>query len=110
VFVLIPTTRAFALAMVTASAAVLASISFPLATSAAETTHDKMMMKTPSSYAELMKMDPEECLKMMDHDNKGYVTKKEYMRFHEALFKKMAKAKADRVTREEWLGQIHSSP
>ncbi len=98
------TTRAAALAM--ASAAMIASISFPFMARAAEHSHDKM----PKSYGELMKMDPVECMKMIDHDNKGYVTKEEYMRFHEAFFKNMAKKNADRVTREEWLGQIHSAP
>ena len=100
-------TRAAVFAM--ASAAMIASISVPFVAQAAEPTHDKMM-QTPKSYAEFMKMDPVECMKMIDHDNKGYVTKKEYMRFHEAFFKNMAKKNADRVTREEWLGRIHSSP
>ena len=100
-------TRAAVFAM--ASAAMIASITVPFVAQAAEPTHDKMM-QTPKSYGELMKMDPAECMKMIDHDNKGYVTKEEYMRFHETFFKDMAKKNADRVTREEWLGQIHSSP
>ncbi len=98
-------TRPVALALVLA-----ASIGFPLAAQAADSTHDKMMMQTPKSYAEFMKMSPEECMKMIDHDNKGYVTKEEYMRFHEAFFKNMAKKNAERISREEWIGQIHSSP
>jgi uncharacterized protein involved in copper resistance len=100
-------TRAAALAM--ASAAILASIGVPSVAQAADPSHDKMM-QMPKSYSEFIKMDPVECMKMIDHDNKGYVTKKEYMRFHEAFFKSMAKKNADRVTREEWLGEIHSAP
>src|SRR3972149_5086091 len=100
-------TRAAVFAM--ASAAMIASISVPFVAQAAEPTHDKMM-QTPKSYAEFMKMDPVECMKMIDHDNKGYVTKEEYMRFHEAFFKNMAKKNADRVTREEWLGRHGDSP
>ncbi len=106
-FALRPTTRAAALAM--ASAAMLASISFPFVAEAAETSHDKMM-QTPRSYSEFLKMDPVECMKMIDHEHKGYVTKEEYMRFHEAFFKSMAKKNADRVTREEWLGQMQTLP
>jgi len=43
-----------------------------------------------------------------NHDSK--VTKKEYMKFQEELFKKMAKKDPNSFTREEWLGQLHSSP
>ena len=88
----------------------LIAVLFPLAAGAAEPSHDKMTMEMPKSYGEFMKMDPAECMAMVDHDHDGSVSKAEYMKFHEAFFKKMAKKNPDRITREEWLGQIHSSP
>jgi hypothetical protein len=94
--------------MAIAGAALFASISVPIVAQAAQESSREI--ETPSSYAEFMKMDPAECMKMMDHNNKGYVTHKEYMKFHETFFKKMAKKNADRVTREEWLAEIHGSP
>ncbi len=104
-------TRAAALAM--ASAAMLASITVPFVAQAAEPTHDKMM-QTPKSYAEFMKMDPAECMKMIDHDNKGYVTKEEYMRFHEAFWPRRTptgspgKSGWARSTHTRKLGQLSS--
>ena len=107
-FALRHSTRASALATAFA-VALVASIAFPVAARAAEPTHDKMM-KMPSSGAEFMKMDPAECMMMMDHNHDSKVTKKEYMKFQEELFKKMAKKDPNSFTREEWLGQVHTSP
>lgn len=99
-----------ALAMAVGATALVVSTGVPMAAQAAETTHEKMHMKMPSSGAEFMKMDPEECWMMMDHNHDGKVSKKEYMKFQEDLFKRIAKKNSDSFTREEWLGQIHSSP
>lgn len=90
------------------AALLIAAASLPVVVSAAETSHEKMKM--PSSGAEFMKMDPAECMMMMDHNHDGKVTKSEYMDFQEKLFKKMAKRDPNSFTREEWLGQIHGSP
>lgn len=101
-------TRATSRGLVLASAILIASLGLPARVAAAEPSHDKMMNKmTP---AEFMKMDPEECMKMMDHAHKGFVTKKEFLKFQEKLFDNIPKQNPDRVTNEEWLNQIHSSP
>lgn len=94
----------------TASAAMFAVavlfVSLPAPAQAAEPSHDKKMKMT---YGEFMKMDPAECMKMMDPTHKGYVTKQEFMKFQEKLFNNIPKKAADRVTEEEWLNQIHTS-
>lgn len=85
----------------TASAVALAVC--PAAASAAEDAkHHDQMGKTPASMTQLMKMDPEECMKMMDHGSKGHVTKKEFMKFQEDLWKKMDKNKDGRADRAEF--------
>ncbi len=95
----------------TASAVVFAVAvlfaSLPIPAQAAEASHDKKMKMT---YGEFMKMDPAECMKMMDPAHKGFVTKKEFMKFQEKLFDNIPKKNADRVTEEEWLNQIHTGP
>ncbi len=96
-------TSAFAMATM---AIVIASIGFPSTARAADVAQDKM----PASYAAMMKMKPMDVMHMMDKGNKGYVTKDEYMKFHEAMFDKMDKNKDAQLAREEWLGQAHSLP
>jgi Ca2+-binding EF-hand superfamily protein len=56
----------------------------------------------PTSMAQLMKMDPVDCMKMMDKDNKGYVTKKEFMNFQDELWKRMDKNHDGKVTTPEF--------
>jgi hypothetical protein len=95
-------TRAVLLS-VTMSAAVAALTLFPLTVRAAEDAkHQDHMGKKPTSMAELMKMSPEECMKMMDKEHKGHVTKQEFMKFHEELWQKMDKNRDDRVTTPEF--------
>lgn len=62
---------------------------------------------TPSAVG---KMSPAQQMKMMDKDNKGYVTKEEFMRFQEQLWNNVSKSSSDRITEQEWLNQIHSGP
>ncbi len=64
----------------------------------------------PKSYSSLVKMKPMEIMHMMDPGKKGFVTKEDFMKFHEAMFDKMDKDKDEKLSREEWLGQIHSTP
>ncbi len=88
---------------VTMSAAVVALTFCPLTVRAAEDAkHQDHMGKTPTSMAQLMKMDPEECMKMMDKEHKGHVTKKEFMKFQEELWQKMDKNRDGRVDRVEF--------
>ena len=94
-------TRAVLLS-VTMSAAVVAS-TFPFTVRAAEDAkHQDHMGKMPSSMTQLMKMDPEECMKMMDKEHKGHVTKKEFMKFQEELWQKMDKNRDGRADRVEF--------
>lgn len=70
---------------------------------AAETTHEmKHMDKGPGSMAQLMKMSPEECMQMMDKEHKGFISKKEFMKFQEDLWKKMDKNHDGKVTQGEF--------
>ncbi len=62
---------------------------------------------TPSGVA---RMAPEHQMKMMDKDNKGYVTKEEFMRFQEQLWNNIPKSNESRVTRSEWLNQPNGTP
>ncbi len=84
---------------------VLASLGIALTARAAEFAQD-----FPKSYSDFVKMKPMEIMKMMDKDKRGYVTKEEFMKFHEQMFDKMDKNKDGVLSREEWIGQIHSSP
>jgi Ca2+-binding EF-hand superfamily protein len=75
----------------------------PRAVSAAEDAkHQEHMGKMPTSMAQLMKMDPEECMKMMDKEHKGHVTKKEFMKFQEELWQRMDKNRDGKVTTPEF--------
>jgi hypothetical protein len=56
-------------------------------------------------FASLGKMKPMEIMHMMDAGNKGYVTKEEFMKFHEAMFAKMDKDHDGRLSTSEWLGR-----
>ena len=59
----------------------------------------------PKSYRAFMKMAPMHVMHMMDEGKKGYVTKEEYMKFHEALFDQMDKNHDGKVTVEEWMAK-----
>jgi len=75
---------------------------------AADTSQDMM----PASYGSLMKMKPKSVMHMMDPDKKGYVTKSDYMKFHEQMFEKMDKNHDDKLTEEEFIGagRTHAGP
>jgi EF hand len=95
------TTRTAALAF--AITALVASLGFARTAQAADTAGDKM----PASYAAMMKMKPMDIMHMMDTEKSGFVTKDQFMKFHEAMFDKMDKNKDGKLSREEWLGKIH---
>lgn len=95
-------TRA-ALLSVTMSAAVVALTLSPVAARAAEDAkHRDHMGKMPTSMAQLMKMNPEECMKMMDKEHKGHVTKAEFMKFQEELWQRMDKNRDGRADSVEF--------
>jgi hypothetical protein len=100
-----PASRSTA-AFFTMVVAVIASVSFARIAQAADTSAD---MKMPASYAAMMKMKPMALMHMMDKDKKGYVTKEDFMKFHEAMFEKMDKNKDGKITKEEWTSQAAHS-
>lgn len=102
-------TRTFLLST-TMSGAVLVALLGPLAVRAAEDTkqqeqkqpHEQQTHKMPTSMAQLMKMDPEECMRMMDKQHKGHITKAEFMKFQEQLWDRMDRNRDKQVDRAEF--------
>ncbi len=88
--------------------AMVAAIGLPFTVRAGQEYGDRP--KLPGSYPAMMKMKAMDVMHMMDADKKGFVTKEEFMKFHEAMFDKMDKDKDGKLSREEWLGEVHSHP
>jgi EF hand len=59
----------------------------------------------PAEFVNYLKMKPMQLMHMMDAGKKGYVTKDEFMKFHEAMFDKMDKDHDGKLTPQEWLGR-----
>jgi EF hand len=97
--------RGTALALVMIALGAIGWASYPRHARAAEFAQD-----FPKSYSDFVKMKPMELMHMMDPGKKGFVTKDEFMKWHEAMFDKMDKNKDGKLSREEWLGQIHTKP
>lgn len=89
----------------TLGSAIVVPAALPVPANAAEASKN-----VPASYGELMKMKPMEAMHLMDEGNKGYVTREEFMKFQEALFQKMDQNKDEKISREEWIRQIHTAP
>jgi len=84
-----------------AAAALLVAIAAtPAARAATPTTTDEAR-----SWAQLAKMKPMEVMHMIDTDNKGYVSREEFLKFQEQLFDKMDKDHDGNVTASEWMGK-----
>lgn len=98
--------RSFARKIVQAAAVSAAVAALGLAPAAAlaqdAKQHEHKMGTGPGSMGQLMKMSPEECMQMMDKEHKGYVSKKDFMKFQEDLWKKMDKDKNGKVTAAEF--------
>jgi hypothetical protein len=86
--------------------AVLGAAALAPSALAADTATDKM----PGSYSALMKMKPMAIMHMMDVGKKGYVTKEEFMKFHEAMFDKMDKNKDGKLSEDEFVARTHTGP
>src|SRR5690242_10901202 len=56
----------------------------------------------PKSYVALMHMKPMDVMHKIDVDKKGYVTKEEFMKFHEKMFDMMDRDHDGKVTEQEW--------
>jgi hypothetical protein len=87
-------------AIALAGALLFISVSLPGPAQAADTASDMKM-----TCGQFAKMDPAKAMKMMDPDNKGYVTREEFLKFQEKLFNNIPKQSPDRVTTEEWRKQ-----
>ena len=88
------------LALLVVTAGAVGTVGYPGAARAAEFAQD-----FPKSYSAFMKKKPMEIMHMMDPDQKGFVTKEEFMKFHEELFERMDKDKDGKLTRDEWMGE-----
>jgi hypothetical protein len=97
-------TRSPVRALGLAGALLFISVSLPGPARAADTSSDQMKM----TYSQFAKMDPMKAMKMMDRDDKGYVTREEFLKFQEKLFNNIPKQNPDRVTMEEWRKQAEN--
>lgn len=57
------------------------------------------------SYAALLKMKPMEVMHMCDTEKKGYVTREEFMKFHEEIFEKIDRDHDGKLSVAEWMGK-----
>jgi len=94
-------TRSPVRALMLAGASLLIAVGLPESAQAADVSFDKVTM----TYSQFGKMDPSKAMKAMDPDNKGYVTKEEFLKFQEKLFDNIAKQDPDRITMKEWQNQ-----
>jgi len=67
-----------------AAAFIAFTVAYPNAY-ASDVSYDQM----PPTYGALMKMKPADVMRMMDPDKKGYVTKSDFVKFHEKMAEKM---------------------
>lgn len=60
----------------------------------------------PGTYFALKQMKPMDVMHQMDTNKDGMVSKKEFMKYMEALYDRMDQKKDDKVTAEEWLKNV----
>ncbi len=70
----------------------------------AKTAKSSQAPKMPKSMGQLSKMDPVMVFKMLDRENKGYVTREEFMKFAEEVWNNMDNNRDGKVDRPEWTG------
>jgi hypothetical protein len=63
----------------------------------------------PPDWVKFQQMKPAEVWHMMDPDNKGYVTKDEFMKFQDELFTKLDKKGEGKITPDEFMGHSAAS-
>lgn len=83
----------------------LAALAAPAASRAGDAS-----MEVPRSYRALMKMKAIEVMHMMDPGKTGFVTKADYMAFHEAMYEKMDRNKDGKLSKSEWLDRSEDKP
>ena len=101
-----PTARTMSLARTAFAAAVVAVMTAVPNAHASDVSFDKV----PPNYTMLMKMTPMDLMHAMDPDNKGYVTKEDFMKFHEMMFEKMDKNHDNRLDEDEFLQGTRREP
>ena len=101
-----PSPRTIAFTRAALAAALVAVVTTIPNAHAADTSQDMM----PGGYGSLMKMKPMEVMRLMDPDKKGYVTKSDFMKFHERMFEKMDKNHDDKLSEEEFVERTHTGP
>jgi len=92
-------------ALAAAGAALVMSLTAAPTRVAAQETPKKTETKTGKkmpSMPELQKMKPMDVMHMMDTDKKGYVTKEEFMKFYEDLFKRLDRDESGTLTPPEF--------
>jgi hypothetical protein len=90
-----------------ALAAALVAVVAPVPSALAS---DVSFDKVPPNYTMLMKMKPKDLMSVMDPDKKGYVTKEDYMKFHEMMFEKMDKNHDGKLDEAEFGASTHTGP
>lgn len=86
-------------------AALVGLTSYASSAAAADTSQEM-----PMSFAAMMKMDPVAVFHMMDRDKKGYVTRDDFMKFHQVMFDRMDKNKDGKLTEDEFIARTHTGP
>ena len=57
------------------------------------------------SYDQLARMKSMEVMHMIDKDNRGYVTREEFLNFQERFFDRMDQGHDGKVDADEWMGR-----
>ena len=57
----------------------------------------------PSEYTKFLKMMPMDVMHAIDTAKKGYVTREEFMKFHEAMFERMDKDHDGKLAVKEFM-------
>jgi len=83
-----------------AAAVLLALALAPAARAETPTSTDQVR-----SYSALLKMKPMEVMHMCDAEKKGYVTREEFMKFHEEIFQKIDRDHDGKLSSAEWMGK-----
>ena len=84
--------------------ALIALAAYPRPAKPSDASYDNM----PMNYASMMKMEPMAIFHMMDRDKKGYVSRDDFMKFHQAMFDKMDKNKDSRLSEDEFIERTHT--
>jgi hypothetical protein len=85
-----------------AFAAAGAALMLALAPATARAAEDPLKQEKIPSYSALMKMKPNDVMKMMDVDKGGSVTREEFMKFYESLYERLDRDQNRQITPQEF--------